>query len=78
MYPSEPVTIFLGVFKVNALDHSAGIFMGPSIQLDVMVSYKRNQGIGEQNGDFSPITLTEAFVMDNDFNDNHSVKNSFL
>lgn len=73
-----PVTINLLVFKLNAVDHSAIVNMGPSQHIDVFVSYKRSQGIGEQNGDFSPMLLTNSFVMDNDLSDSPTVKNSLL
>jgi hypothetical protein len=73
-----PVTINLLVFKLNAVDHSAIVNMGPSQHIDVFVSYKRNQGMGEQNGDFSPMLLTHSIVMDNDLSDSPTVKNSII
>lgn len=73
-----PVTINLFTFKINAIDHSSIVNMGPSKHLDVFVSYKRSQGIGEQNGDFSPILLTNSSVIDNDLSDSPTVKNSIL
>ncbi|MGV3489215.1 MAG: hypothetical protein ACO1OC_11610 [Tuberibacillus sp.] len=73
-----PVTINLYAFKVNAIDHSAVVNMGPSNHIDVFVSYKRSQGIGEQNGDFSPMVLTHSLVTDSDISDSPTVKNSVL
>lgn len=73
-----PVSINLLVFKINAMDHSAVVNMGPSQHFDVFVSYKRNQGIGEQNGDISPMFLTSSLVLDNDLSDSPTVKNSVL
>lgn len=73
-----PVTINLLVFKLNSIDHSAIVNMGPSQHIDVFVSYKRSQGIGEQNGDFSPMFLTNSFVIDNDLSDSPTAKNSIL
>jgi len=73
-----PVTISLFAFKVNAIDHSAVVNMGPSKHIDVFVSYKRSQGIGEQNGDFSPMVLTNSFVTDSDYIDSPTAKNSLL
>lgn len=78
MFFLGPVTINLLVFKVNSMDHSAIVNMGPSEHLDVFVSYKRSQGIGEQNGDFSPIFLTSSLVVDNDLVDSPTVKNSLI
>lgn len=73
-----PVTINLIALKVNAIDHSSVINMGPSNHIDIFVSYKRSQGIGEQNGDFSPMVLTHSFVMDHDLIDSPTAKASFL
>lgn len=73
-----PVTINLVTLKVNAIDHSAVLNMGPIQQIDVFVSYKRSQGIGEQNGDFSPIIENFSYVIDNDLSDSPTVKNSIL
>ena len=73
-----PVTINLLAFKINSIDHSAVVNMGPSMHIDTFVSYKRNQGIGEQNGDFSPMFLTNSLVTDSDFIDSCSVKNSIV
>ncbi|MBY0121670.1 hypothetical protein [Bacillus sp. S/N-304-OC-R1] len=73
-----PVTINMIVFKINAIDHSAVVNMGPSQHIDVFVSYKRSQGIGEQNGDFSPMLLTNSIVADSDFSDSPSAKYSFI
>jgi hypothetical protein len=78
MFFFGPVNISLFAFKVNAIDHSGIINMGPSEHRDIFVSYKRSQGIGEQNGDFSPILLTGSFVTDNDISDSPTVKNSII
>lgn len=74
----EAVTINLFAFKVNAIDHGAIINLGPSKHIDTYVTYKRNQGIGEQNGDFSPIFLTNCWVYDHDLIDSPAVKNSII
>ncbi|AZU61868.1 hypothetical protein [Neobacillus mesonae] len=73
-----PVNINLLSFKINSIDHSAIVNLGPSKHLDIFVSYKRSQGIGEQNGDFSPILLTYSNVIDNDISDSPTVKNSII
>ncbi|KIL42514.1 hypothetical protein SD70_01095 [Gordoniibacillus kamchatkensis] len=73
-----PVVINIVGFKINALDHSAVFNMGPSQHLDVFVSYKRSQGIGEQNGDTSPIFLPLSWVTDCDISDSPTMKNSAL
>jgi hypothetical protein len=74
----SPVTINLQIVKINAIDHSAVFNMGTSQHLDLFVSYKRNQGIGEQNGDFSPIFNPTSSVLDSDISDSASVKNSVI
>jgi hypothetical protein len=78
MFFFGPVNINLFAFKVNSIDHSGIVNMGPSEHIDIFVSYKRSQGIGEQNGDFSPIFLTHSFVTDNDAIDSPTVKNSVI
>jgi hypothetical protein len=67
----------LGI-KINAIDHGSVVNLGPSQHLDLYVSYKRNQGIGEQNGDLCPILSTTSWVLDNDLVDSSSIKSSIL
>lgn len=73
-----PVMVNVAVLKVNALDHSAVLNLGPSQHADLFVSYKRNQGIGEHNGDRSPVVLSVSWVTDCDLNDASAVKNSIV
>lgn len=74
----SPVTVTILGIKLNALDHSSVINLGPSQHIDQYVSYKRNQGIGEQNGDLSPVFVPVTAVLDNDLVDNPSFKGSFF
>jgi hypothetical protein len=67
----------LGI-KINAIDHGAVVNLGPSEHLDLYVSYKRNQGIGEQNGDLSPTLLTVSWVSDMDLIDTLANKSSII
>nr|WP_307150849.1 hypothetical protein [Robertmurraya andreesenii] len=64
--------------KVNAIDNGAVINLGPSQHIDQFVSYKRNQGLGEQNGDLSPAVYSRSWVSDMDLLDNPAVKSSFF
>jgi hypothetical protein len=73
-----PMEVCVLGFKINAIDHSSVVNMGPSQHIDLFVSYKRNQGIGEQNGDISPIILPISWVADSDLSDNPTVKNSIV
>ncbi|WP_123040946.1 hypothetical protein [Cohnella candidum] len=73
-----PVTVNVLGLKINAIDHSAVLNMGASQHIDLFVSYKRSQGIGEQNGDFSPIILALSGVSDCDLIDSPAAKYSFL
>lgn len=68
---------FLG-FKVNTLDHSSLVNLGPNQFIDQFVSYKRNQGVGEQNGDISPIYIPISWIVDPDLNDSNTAKNSLI
>ncbi|KZE76687.1 hypothetical protein [Paenibacillus elgii] len=73
-----PMTVNLIELKINALDHAAVVNIGPNQHVDLYVSYKRNQGIGEQNGDLSPITATLSWIMDPDLIDAGAMKNSII
>ncbi|MHC0038042.1 hypothetical protein [Pseudoneobacillus sp. C159] len=73
-----PVTLNILGIKINAIDHGAVLNAGPSYHLDQFISYKRNQGIGEQNGDLSPTVLSLSTVWDMDLIDAPSMKSSFI
>lgn len=73
-----PVTITIGGLKLNNMDNASSITMGPSQHLDILVSYKRNQGVGEQFGDVSPMLFLVSGVFDNDLIDSPSFKASLL
>ncbi|WP_458414641.1 hypothetical protein ACNQFZ_07290 [Schinkia sp. CFF1] len=73
-----PVSLNLLGFKINSIDNGAVTNLGPSQHLDQLVSYKRNQGIGEMNGDFCAYSLSISWVTDTDLLDNPTIKNSFL
>lgn len=68
---------FLG-FKVNAIDNASNVNFGPNQYLDQFLSYKRNQGVGEQNGDVSPTNIPISWVVDPDVTDSNAVKNSII
>jgi len=71
-----PTAVNLLGFKVNAVDNSSVINVGPLQYIDQFVSYKRNQGYGEQNGDLSPSTIPLTVTIDPDLIDSPAVKNS--
>lgn len=73
-----PMVVNLLGFKVNVLDHASSLNMGPNQIIDQFVSYKRNQGVGEQNGDISPIFMPMSYIMDPDVNDSTTIKNSII
>ncbi|MFC4617143.1 hypothetical protein ACFO4N_00205 [Camelliibacillus cellulosilyticus] len=60
---------FLG-FKVNSLDRSSSVIMGPAQQVDIFQSNKRNQGFGEENGDLDVFIIPINTVADPDLFDN--------
>lgn len=73
-----PMSVNVLQIKVNAIDNSAVLNIGPNQQVDFFMSYKRNQGIGEQNGDLSPIICTLSLVSDQDLIDTQALKNSII
>lgn len=75
MITFAPMNITVHGMKFNAVDNAAAVNIGPSQHIDFFVSYKRNQGIGEQNGDISPIVLTFSLVSDSDLIDTEASKN---
>jgi hypothetical protein len=72
------MNVNLGDMKINVLDHGSILNMGPNQITDVFISYKRNQGYGEQNGDIAPMLIPISFLLDNDVSDSATVKNSIL
>ena len=73
-----PMVVNLLGIKVNVLDHASLMNMGPNQFIDQFVSYKRNQGFGEQNGDLSPIFVPISYINDPDLTDSWTVKNSII
>ncbi|TWD91597.1 hypothetical protein FB550_12139 [Neobacillus bataviensis] len=73
-----PMNVNLGDLKINVLDHGSILNMGPNQMTDVFISYKRNQGYGEQNGDIAPMIIPISFLLDNDVSDSPTVKNSII
>lgn len=73
-----PVVLNIIGIKINAIDHGAVVNLGASQHFDLCVSYKRNQGFGEQNGDIAPTVQSQYAVWDMDLIDNPTVKSSFL
>lgn len=73
-----PMAINFLAFKVNTVDNSSIINLGPNQFIDQFTSYKRNQGVGEQNGDISPINIPISYVIDPDVSDSNTGKNSII
>ncbi len=73
-----PVVLNVLGIKINAIDHGSVVNLGSSQHLDQFVSYKRNQGMGEQNGDLSPTLQPQSGVWDMDLIDSPTIKSSFL
>jgi hypothetical protein len=73
-----PTVINVLGFKINTMDNGAVANMGSLQLIDQLVSYKRNQGIGEQNGDLSPLNFPSVALFDPDGSDSATVKNSVV
>ena len=78
MFFFTPTVINLLGAKVNAIDNSSVVNSGSLQYIDQFLSYKRNQAVGEQNGDLSPINLPISNVLDSDVVDSPSAKNSAI
>lgn len=73
-----PAVVNVLGFKINTLDNGSVSNMGSFQLIDQLVSYKRNQAFGEQNGDLSPVNFPSAALFDPDVNDSPTVKNSVV
>jgi hypothetical protein len=73
-----PMAINLLGVKVNTLDHNSNVTFGPNQFIDQFTAYKRNQGVGEQNGDLSPTYIPISWVVDPDVSDSATAKNSII
>lgn len=78
MLTFAPMSVNVRQIKVNTIDNGAVLNIGPSQHIDIFITYKRNQGIGEQNGDLSPMSCTYSMVTDMDLIDSPSMKNSIV
>lgn len=70
-----PTVLNVLALKVNSVDNSSLVNAGSIQYIDQFVSYKRNQGFGEQNGDLSP-SYALSSLTDPDLNDSQSIKTS--
>ncbi|MGC4377470.1 hypothetical protein WD019_11095 [Fictibacillus sp. Mic-4] len=73
-----PMVVNILGFKVNTMDRSATLSLGPIQQVDFYQSNKRNQGFGEQNGDLDVYNFPINNVADMDVLDNPSSKGSLV
>ncbi|MFB6366774.1 hypothetical protein ACFCP7_22445 [Paenibacillus elgii] len=65
-------------FKINAVDNASVVNAGPVQSIDEFLSYKRNQSVGEMNGDLSPLTLPIGNIVDPDIVDGAAAKGSAI
>lgn len=73
-----PMTVNVLGFKVNSMDRLSTLCLGPLQQIDIFESNKRNQGFGEQNGDFAALTIPINYVQDSDLIDSAGEKISVI
>ncbi|KZE76688.1 hypothetical protein [Paenibacillus elgii] len=73
-----PTVVNVLGFKINAVDNGSVVNAGPVQSIDEFVSYKRNQAMGEMNGDLSPLTLQVGNIVDPDIIDGASAKGSAI
>ncbi|WP_160725278.1 hypothetical protein [Bacillus sp. USDA818B3_A] len=78
MFLISPVVVNVLGFKINTIDNGAVANMGSFQLIDQFVSYKRNQALGEMNGDLSPAILPSNAILDPDVSDSNSIKNSVV
>lgn len=73
-----PMGVNVFAFKVNTLDRASFVTFGPIQQVDLFQSNKRNQGLGEDNGDLSTYFFPINVVSDMDLLDSNSSKASIV
>lgn len=73
-----PVQVNLLGIKINSLDNASVMNIGPIQYIDQYISYKKNQGYGEQNGDLARYFIPISYVFDADINDGLSAKYSII
>ena len=78
MFFNTPFQINLLAFKVNTNDNNSVVNAGSLQYIDLFLSYKRNQGFGEMNGDLSAFTLPISNIADPDVADSVSNKGSAI
>ncbi|CAM3824578.1 hypothetical protein COLU111180_09650 [Cohnella lubricantis] len=71
-----PTAINLLGLKINTVDNSSVVNAGALQYIDQFVSYKRNQGFGELNGDLSQVNVPLSLMNDPDLIDSTSNKAS--
>lgn len=74
----SPTAVNLLGFKVNTIDNASVVNAGAIQYIDQFVTYKRNQGFGEQNGDLSPVNVPLSLFSDPDLIDSASAKASAI
>lgn len=74
----SPMVINVLGFKINTIDNGSVANMGSLQSIDQLVTYKRNQAFGEQNGDLSPVNVPVSTVIDPDATDSNAIKNSVV
>ncbi|MBY0121669.1 hypothetical protein [Bacillus sp. S/N-304-OC-R1] len=78
MFSFSPVVMNVLAIKVNAVDNESVVMTGSLQNVDLFLSYKRNQGIGEVNGDLCPLNVPISSVVDPDVLDSTSAKTSVI
>jgi hypothetical protein len=73
-----PMVVNILGFKVNVMDRSSTLSLGPIQQAGFFLSTKRNQGFGEENGDLTTFNIPMTSVYDPDLIDSTSQKTSIL
>ncbi|MFS0823306.1 hypothetical protein [Bacillus sp. 1P02SD] len=74
----SPVNLNIVGIKINSVDNGAVVNLGPSQHVDQFVSYKRNQGLGEINGDLPQTLMSVSSVWDMDTLDSLANKSSVV
>ncbi|WML39792.1 hypothetical protein RCG19_21910 [Neobacillus sp. OS1-2] len=69
-----PTKVTIGSMKINSPDHKSAVSVGPTFFKGINVTGKKNQGFGQQMGDFSITSVPIYIIFDDEIIDMPSIK----
>ncbi|MDQ0200125.1 hypothetical protein [Neobacillus ginsengisoli] len=73
-----PTIVNIGGIKVNSPDHGSAVSFGFNCLVGIRVSGKKNQGYGQQMADCTKVAVPISIILDDEFLDSPSIKETIL